>query len=260
MIDTHTHIYLRESFAEDMNETLERALAAGISRMVFPNIAADSIGQMVSLHEQYPAVTHIAAGLHPTEVKANWREEAEKCLALLDERTCVAIGEIGMDLYWDKTFEAEQREALAYQLREAKRRGLPAIIHCREALTETLEVMRDLGDDLPPVIFHSFTGTKEDVRRIREVTDSMFGINGVVTYKNATGLREALPEIGLDRIVLETDSPYLAPVPKRGRRNETSYLAYIRDCIASTLGVDAGEVEAKTDANAMNIFGLKGVR
>lgn len=254
MIDTHTHIYLRESFAEDMAATLERALEAGVSRMVFPNIDAKSVEEMLALHDLYPDVTHIAAGLHPTEVGENWREETEKCLRLLDERNCVAIGEIGMDLYWDKTFAEEQREALALQLREAKRRDLPAIIHCREALTETLEVMRSLGDELPQVVFHSFTGSAEDVRRIREVTDAMFGINGVVTYKNAQGLRDALPEIGLDRMVLETDSPYLAPVPKRGRRNETSYLGYIRDCIASTMGVSPAEVDARTTANARQLF------
>lgn len=254
MIDTHTHIYLAESFSEEFDDVVGRAVEAGVEKMVFPNIDRDSIPQMLLLHDKYPGRTFLAAGLHPTEVNDDWRAHTDECLQLLENRKCVAIGEIGMDLYWDKTFAEEQKEALAYQLKVAKKHGLPAIIHCREALDETLEVMRGLGRDLPPVLFHSFTGSKEDVKRIREVTDAMFGINGVVTYKNAAALREALPEIGLDRIVLETDSPYLAPVPKRGRRNESSYLPYIRDCIAATLGVAPEEVAAKTDSNASAFF------
>lgn len=257
MIDTHTHIYFAEDFGEDMDEVVARAKSAGVSKMIFPNVDRASVPQMLALHERYPEATELAAGLHPTEVDGDWRAHAGECLRLLDGGGCVALGEIGMDLHWDRTFEAEQREALAFQLREAQRRGLPAIIHCREALEETLEVMRSFGDGLPPVLFHSFTGTAEDVRRIREVTDAMFGINGVVTFKNAASLREALPEIGLDRIVLETDSPYLAPVPKRGKRNESSYIMYVRDAVAGVLGVTPEDVEAATDANATRFFTLR---
>lgn len=256
MIDTHTHIYLAENFGEDMDDVAKRAFDSGVTKLVFPNIDRSSVSQMVALHDRYPTSTYLAAGLHPTEVDENWRGHVDECLRLTDERRCVALGEIGMDLYWDKSFAEQQKEAFAYQLKAAKDHGLPVIVHCREALEETLDVMRSFGDDIPPVLFHSFTGTVEDVRRIREVTDAMFGINGVVTFKNAEGLREALPEIGLDRIVLETDSPFLAPVPKRGRRNESSYIIYVRDAIADTLGVAPEVVESVTDANATRFFNL----
>lgn len=256
MIDTHTHIYFAEDYSEDMDAVAARASEAGVSKLVFPNVDAASVGQMVTLHDRLPETTFLAAGLHPTEVRADWRSAVKECMKLLDERKCVAIGEVGMDLHWDKTFAEEQKQALACQLRVAKERGLPVIIHCREALEDTLEVLRSFGDGLPPVLFHSFTGTREDVIRIREVADAMFGINGVVTYKNAASLREALPEIGLDRIVLETDSPYLAPVPKRGRRNESAYIIYVRDAVADVLGVAPEVVEAVTDANASRFFNI----
>ena len=256
MIDTHTHLYLRDSFAADIDEVMARAADAGVRQMVFPNIDAASVAPMLELHDRFPDSTHIAAGLHPTEVTADWLRQTEECLSLLDRRRCVAVGEIGMDLYWDKTFAAEQREALAMQLREAHRRGLPAIIHCREALEETLDVMRGLGNELPPVVFHSFTGTPSDVEAIRQVTDAMFGINGVVTFKNAASLREALPAIGAERIMLETDSPYLAPVPHRGKRNESAWTRHVLLAVADVLGLPADRTEEITDANAARFFGI----
>lgn len=256
MIDTHTHLYLRDSFGSDIDEVMARAEAAGVAQMIFPGIDAASVAPMLELHARYTGCTHIAAGLHPTEVDADWRSEAEKCLAVLDSHRCVAVGEIGMDLYWDKTFAGEQREALAMQLREAYRRSLPAIIHCREALTETLEVMRELGDELPEIVFHSFTGSAADVERIRAVTDAMFGINGVVTFKNAATLREALPAIGTDRLMFETDSPYLAPVPHRGKRNESAWTYAVCNAVAGVFGLSPSEMEEITDRNARRFFGI----
>ncbi len=256
MTDTHTHIYIPDS-GEDPKAILERALAAGVGRMVFPNIDAASVGPIRELHSAYPARTKIAMGLHPTELGDDWSETVDRMERILDEEGWDAVGEIGIDLYWDASGAERQVEAFSRQVDIAIARRLPVIIHCREGLDLTLEVLSSKRRDLlPPLIFHSFTAGPEEVRGIRKVCDPWFGINGVVTFRNAKPLREALPEIGLDRIVLETDSPWLAPVPYRGRRNESSYLPYIRDCVASVLGEEAENVERITDMNAEKIFGF----
>ncbi len=252
MTDTHTHIYMDE-FTDGGGDALLRALSAGVSHMVFPNVDASSIAAMKSLHHRFPDNTSIAIGLHPTEINENWEkivDDMEKELATGDY---VAIGEVGMDLYWDKTYRKEQMEAFARQLRMAEKYGLPVIIHCREALDETLEVIGKVKPDVA-LIFHSFSGSPDDVKKIRAVCNPMFGINGVVTFKNAQPLRDALPEIGLDRILLETDSPYLAPVPHRGKRNESSYLPAICAKIAETLDIPVENVERQTDINAKTTF------
>lgn len=256
MIDTHTHLYLPEEFGAEGADAILRAQAVGVEQFVFPNVDVSTMEPMLSLHRQFPEITSIGAGLHPTEVKANWREEMAKTLGLLDEPGCVAVGEVGIDLYWDKTFREEQMDAFEAQLRIAQKRNLPVIIHCREGLTEVLEVFGRIGDVLPTVIFHSFTMGIEAVREIRRHTDAWFGINGVVTFKSAQTLRDALPEIGLDRIILETDSPYLAPVPHRGKRNESAYLPAISACIAGVLGVTPEAVDIVTTANARKVFRL----
>lgn len=256
MIDTHTHLYLREEFGDESPETVRRALASGVRTLIFPNVDESTMEPMLALHHLFPSETRIAAGLHPTEVNGRWRAAMEKTLSLLDEEGCVAVGEIGIDLYWDKTYRAEQMQCLEAQLKVAGERSLPVIIHCREGLDEVLEVFQRLEGGLPTVIFHSFTMDSSSVRRIREMVDAYFGINGVVTFKNASELREALPEIGIDRIILETDSPYLAPVPHRGRRNESSYLGAVRDKIAEVLSMSPEEVERTTDRNASEVFGL----
>ncbi len=256
MIDTHTHPYL-EQFEDGGAQAVERALEAGVTHMVLPNVDESSVAPILALHSRFPAVTSVAMGLHPTEVNADWRAALERILqGFLTSPSApriVAIGEVGMDLYWDVTFRAEQAEAFAEQLRLAERHRLPVIIHCREALDDTLAVIARVKPTVP-LIFHSFTGSPEDVRRIREVCQPWFGINGVVTYKNAQPLRDALPVIGLDRILLETDAPYLAPVPKRGRRNEPAYVAYVRDQVAASLSLDPADVDAATEANAKSIF------
>lgn len=264
MIDTHTHIYMRE-FENEGSEAVERALGAGVGMMVLPGVDEESARRMKRLHELCPADTVLSLGLHPTELGEDWEEKLLKIEKELEGCEIKAIGETGMDLYWDATFEQRQREAFSRHIDMAVERGdgspLPVIIHCREALGPVLEVIADrknfYGEEkLPPLIFHSFTGSREDVERIRAICDPWFGINGVVTFKNAATLREALPEIGIDRIILETDSPYLAPVPKRGRRNESSYLPFIRDKVAETLDLAPGEVERITDNNARKIFNI----
>lgn len=255
MIDTHTHLYLPE-FADGGAEAVGEALAAGVGMMILPNINAESVGPMLALHARYPDCTRIAAGLHPTEHGAEWRASVDAIMERLLPYSPVAVGEIGIDLYWDATHRLAQMDCLEYQLRLASALALPAIIHCREGLAETLEVIASLGADAPECVFHSFTGAPEDVDRIRKVTDATFGINGVATFKNAKGLREALPAIGPHRMVLETDSPYLAPVPYRGKRNQSAYLPATAACVAATLGVGISEVESATDRRACEVFNL----
>ncbi|MBD5291070.1 MAG: TatD family hydrolase [Bacteroides sp.] len=249
MTDTHTHLYM-EDYAGEERDVVERALRAGVSLMVLPGVNMDSIGPILRMHEAFPEVTVPALGLHPTDVDANWSEILDRMEALLADGVWKAIGEVGIDLYHDSTYRAEQKEAFRRQIEWAVERDLPLIIHCREGLDDCLEVLASFEGRLPRMVFHSFTGNVADVRRIRRVCDPWFGINGVVTFKNAPLLREALPEIGLERILLETDAPWLAPVPNRGKRNESSYIPAIAACVASTLDLPLDEVEQVTDANA----------
>lgn len=258
MTDTHTHLYSRQ-YGGDAAGAVERALAAGVSHMVLPNTDRDSIEPLLELHRRYPECTSVAMGLHPTDITDAWPEDLAEMERRLDTERCVAVGEVGMDLYHDRSRCEEQREVFARQLRMAIDRRLPVIIHCREALEDTLEVLRNVeaeGHGLPLLVFHSFTGSADEVRRIREVCDPMFGINGVVTFKNSVPLQEALSEIGLDHIVLETDSPYLAPVPYRGKRNESAYLPEVCRKVAQLTGKTPAQVEAITDANARRLFDL----
>lgn len=254
MIDTHTHPYLQE-FEEGGTEAVKRAIDAGVTHMVLPNVDTSTIGPMMNLHRLFPEKTSVAMGLHPTEVGEDWEETVAMMENLLENGDFCAVGEAGLDLYWDATGEQRQREAFRRQLQNAERLRLPVIIHCREALEQVLEEISEVKPTVP-LLFHSFTGGPEEVRKIREVADPMFGINGVVTYKNAASLREALPQIGIDRIVLETDAPYLAPVPHRGKRNEPAYITSTCRCVAATLGMTYEEVERITDSNAREFFHL----
>lgn len=255
LTDTHTHIYMPDEFAADggPDAAVRRAVDAGVERMILPCVDLSSLEPMESLAARYPDNIRMAIGLHPTEVPADWREITDSMLRRLDEvpRRYIAIGEIGMDLYWDKTMEREQMDAFEYQARAAVRRGLPIIIHCREALGQTLEVLQSV----PGVraVFHSFSGTSADVERIRRTTDPWFGINGIVTFKSST-LHTALPAIGTDRLLLETDSPYLAPVPRRGRRNESAFLVYTAAFVADKMGLSVDELADITNNNTDKCF------
>lgn len=246
-----------DAYEDGGKGAVERSIAAGVDRLVFPCVSYASLAEMRRLHDQFPENTRLGLGLHPTDVREDWEKELDMMESLLPG-DWAAIGEVGIDLYHDASMISEQREAFARQLRWAAQYGLPVIIHCREGLDDTLDIIASASQEqeLPPLVFHSFTGTSEDVKRIREVCDPMFGINGVVTFKNAPALREALPEIGIDRIVLETDSPWLSPAPKRGERNESARIPYIRDCVATTLGLNPEEVERITDQNAAELFGF----
>lgn len=253
MTDTHTHIYMPDVYADGGVEAVENAIAAGVTRMVFACVNLDTLAPMMSLHNKFPDNTFLTLGLHPTDLSQTWQQDLDKMEQMLPG-DFVAIGEVGIDHYHSDEMREEQKQAFARQLRWAQKYNLPVIIHCREGLEDTLEVISQVEGELPALLFHSFTSTTEDVMRIREVCDPYFGINGVVTFKNAPLLREALPEIGIDRIVLETDAPWLSPAPKRGITNESARIPYIRDCVASTLGLTNEEVERITDQNASKIF------
>lgn len=256
MIDTHTHLYMGD-YADGGTAAVDAAVAAGVSRMVLPNVDLESVGPMMTLNSRRPDKTCIAAGLHPTEVGEDWQEVLAAIFELTSEAGIVAVGEAGIDLHWEDGNLDLQRKAFAAQLEEASRRHLPVIIHSRDALEETLRLAVDVADSVPALLFHSFTGTPADARRIlEEIPGAMFGINGVVTFKNAGALREAVGEIGIDRIVLETDSPYLAPVPHRGSCNESAYLPHILAVVADVCGVSRRQAETLTDAAATWVFGL----
>jgi len=253
MIDTHTHLY-DSAFGspEGSCEAVERAFAAGVSMMILPNVDIASIEPIKTLHAQRPAVTAMAMGLHPTELGADWRATLAPIEAELRNGGYCAVGEIGIDLYWDKTYETDQMLAFDTQLSIAEELSLPVIIHCREGLDQTLEVLQ--GHKVRAV-FHSFGGTVADAERIMSAGDYYFGINGIVTFKNS-GLKATLPALPADRILTETDSPYLAPVPYRGKRNESSYIPLIVDAIASATSRTPADIATLTTANAQVLFSL----
>ncbi len=255
MIDTHTHLYLPEFNPGGQACAVQRALDAGVERLIFPNVDLSTIAPMKALAAEFPELTAMAMGLHPTEIKEDWKDVLAQIMEELNSPTSyIAVGEIGIDLYWDNTFRNEQMLALEQQLAEARKNSLPVIIHCREGLAETLEVMDGFRD--VKAVFHSFGGSADDVSLIRRRLDSdliYFGINGIVTFKNS-GLKKTLPEITSDRIVLETDSPYLAPVPHRGKRNESAYIPFICRTVADAVEMSAEEISRRTDANAKTLF------
>lgn len=255
IIDTHTHLYLDE-FQPEPYGTVERAISVGVEKMILPNVDLTTVKPMVQLHNLFPNNTYMAMGLHPTEIKESWCFDLKQIESILNNQdyNFVAIGEIGIDLYWDKTFKEEQMQALEMQFLWAVEKKLPVIIHCREGLNEILEVLEGL-DEKPQGVFHSFCGTITDVERIRRHGDYYFGINGIVTFKNSK-LRETLPFIGINRLLLETDAPYLAPVPHRGKRNESAYLIHIAAHIAQYLSLTTDDVAISTTNNAKQLFGI----
>ena len=262
MIDSHTHLYMDSFSKEDPDgctAAVDRAVEAGVDLMVLPSVDRESAVEVAALHSLRPSQTRTAMGLHPTEVGEDWREELNDIVATLATTSPVAVGEVGIDLYWDDSNIHLQKEAFIAQLLMAVELDLPVIIHCRdgvEVCCECIQRAKALSSSgkLTELVFHSFTGSPEDVKRIREVCDPYFGINGVVTFKNAGSLPEAVKDIGIDRLLIETDSPYLAPVPKRGRRNESSYLPFINSKIAEILDLSPEQIDLATTRNAKNFF------
>lgn len=254
MTDSHSHIYC-DAFDEDREAVVQRAREAGVRHIILPNENLDSVPRLAALHERYPDYISMTIGLHPEDVHDDYQDVLDKMLPMLDQYPIVAIGEIGIDLYWDKTWREQQKRALDIQLHWCHERDLPFIIHCRESLEDILDVIDHLDCPVPRGVFHSFTGTPDEVELIRQRGDFYFGVNGIVTFKKST-VSQLLPVIGLDRLLLETDSPYLAPVPNRGKRNESANIPHINDFVARVLGVPPEKVSAATDRNVAALFNL----
>jgi TatD DNase family protein len=252
-IDTHTHFYLDE-FNFDRDKSVERARSAGVEIFLLPNIDRLSVDPLLKLADIYPDNCLPMIGLHPTSVKENFENELQIVESHLSSRNFYAIGEIGIDLYWDKTFLEQQQTAFRYQLKLAKASNLPVAIHMRNSFEQTFSIVREEADGNLHGVFHCFPG---NIHQAKQVTDLGFflGIGGVVTFKNS-GLQQVVKEIPLEFIVLETDAPFLAPEPYRGKRNESSYIPLIAERIASLKEILPAEVAQITTANARRLFNL----
>lgn len=253
LTDTHTHLFLPE-FDDDRSEVVERAIEAGISKMILPNVDGSTIMKMLSLSDEYPENCYPAIGLHPASVRQDFREELEKIGIWLDRRRFHAIGETGIDLYRTQSFLKEQTDAFRCQAELAVMHRLPLIIHCRNSFDQIISVIEEMNHGQLSGVFHSFTGNKDQADRIIE-NGFKIGIGGIVTYKNS-GLDQVLLEIDIHHIVIETDAPYLTPVPYRGKRNESSYLIHTAEKLAEIYQLPVGEVAAITTANAKKVFNL----
>lgn len=252
-VDTHTHIYSSESFpGEEAEKEVRQAIASGVKAMIFPAVDLNSFPDMKHLAEMYPHNIRMAAGIHPTELSDRWKSDVVQIEELIKNGEYIAVGEVGIDLYWDKSTRQIQMEAFDMQADLAVRSDLPLIIHCRNGLDETLEVLKNHPQ--AKAVFHCFGGSKNDVDRIREVGDYYFGINGIATFKNS-GLSEVLSSIGIDRILLESDAPYLAPVPYRGKINRSSYIPLIANRVSEEMNMDIENVGSITTQNAGMLFG-----
>jgi TatD DNase family protein len=251
MIDTHSHIYGPE-FDNDRAEVIQRARLAGVDKVLLPNINEESIARMFQVAEEYPGVCYPMMGLHPEDVKEDWTQVLDRMEVLLDGM--IAVGEVGLDFYWDTTFRKEQIEAFERQICWAVERNLPLVIHMRKAEQELLEVMERHKSDGLRGVFHCFGGSKETASRMLKHEGFVLGIGGVVTFKNSR-LAETLRHVPLDRIVLETDAPYLAPVPYRGKRNEPSYVAHVARFLSDIYNVSEEEVNDVTNLAVKRVFG-----
>ena len=253
LIDTHCHLYLREC-KEDIDHIISRAENAGVRKFYLPAIDSSETDNILLLEKQFPGRCMAMIGLHPCSVKADYKAELDQVSEWLSRRKFAAVGEIGLDLYWDKSFIKEQHEAFRTQIEWSLNYDLPIAIHTRNAMAETIAVVKEYVQLGARGIFHCFSGNYEEAK---DVIDAGYylGIGGVLTYKNS-GLAEVVDKIGLEHMVLETDTPYLAPVPFRGKRNESSYLKYIAEKLALIKNVSVEEVAAITTANAEKIFPL----
>ena len=253
LIDTHTHLYASE-FAADRADVIDRAKEAGVLQFVLPAIDSETTEAMHALKRDYPNTMHLMIGLHPTHVGDTVAEELAHVYAQLQQHQFVAVGEIGMDLYWDKNYKKAQQEAFAQQITWALEFDLPIVIHCRDAFDEIFEVLEGVNNTKLRGVFHCFTGDITQAQRAIDL-NMLVGIGGVVTFKNA-GLSETLAQIPLASVVLETDAPYLAPTPHRGKRNESSFLPLIATKVASVYGLNTHKIAQITTQNAKKIFGI----
>jgi TatD DNase family protein len=263
LIDTHSHIYV-EHFKEDIDAAMSRCLANDVRKIVLPNIDLDSISQVEQLCSAYPTMCFPAMGVHPCSINADWERVLAEVKNYIDHQLhrlpnskIYGIGEIGLDYYWDTTFKMEQQAALRTQIEWAKELQLPIILHSRNSFDDLFAIVAEMNDPHLSGIFHCFGGTLEGAEKIMALGNFYVGIGGVLTYKNNQPLRDVMKEVPLEYIVLETDSPYLPPVPFRGKRNESSYLLNVAEMLASVKQVGLDEIAKITSQNASSIFGLK---
>lgn len=249
--DTHAHLYSPE-FTDDIDNVVNRAIAAGVHKILLPNIDEESIAQLQNLTKQYPEVFSPMMGLHPTSVKANYKNILSQIKKELETGHYIAVGEIGIDLYWDKTFATEQTDAFHAQIKMALDYNLPIVVHARDSFNEIFEVLNDYTQTNLKGVFHSFTGTTTDAEKIIDM-GFYIGVGGISTFKNSK-LQEIIAKIPLDKILLETDSPYLAPTPHRGKRNESSFIPHIALNLAQLKKTTLAEVALRTTQNAKNLF------
>lgn len=253
LTDTHTHLYY-ETNQEALDLLMQRALDAQVSRLFLPNVDVASVPMVMNLANRYPGHCFPMLGLHPCDVKENYQEELETIYQEIPKQTIYAIGEIGIDLYWDKTKLAEQTVAFKTQIQWAKKLNQPIVIHCRDAFQEVYEILLEEHDEKLRGIFHCFTGTLEQAQKIIDL-GFYLGIGGVVTYKNS-GLDAVVAQLPLNHMVLETDSPYLTPVPFRGKPNESSYLVHIAQKVADLHQIPLAQLAEITTQNSLKIFGI----
>lgn len=255
MIDSHSHIYAEE-FDADRPETVLRAKEAGIEHIILPNCDSSTLGLMLKLEAEYPGYCHACIGLHPTSIKENFREELNIVSTELKKRKWLAVGEIGIDLYWDKTYLQEQINAFQQQIEWALSYDLPVIIHVRDSLDETMEALRPYKNSGLTGVFHSFTGTLDQANRILDFGGFLLGINGIVTFKNS-GLAGVLENIDIKHILTETDAPYLTPAPFRGKRNESAYVQLVVNKLAEIYHCTIPEIDEQVTLNAKKLFRLE---
>jgi len=253
LIDTHAHIY-SEDFLHDIDEVLQRAYDNDVKKIILPNIDSGSVKRLLDLTDAYPHLCFPLLGIHPTSIAADYREELETVEYWLGKRKFFGIGEIGIDLHWDRSFFNEQQDAFRYQLKLAKANQLPVVIHVRDSFEETYNIVKEEQDGSLKGIFHCFSGNETEAARIIDL-GFMLGIGGVVTFNNSS-LDEVLKNVPLRHLVLETDAPYLTPVPKRGKRNESAYLVYVAQALSKIYDLPVNEIAEITSENARKLFNI----
>ena len=253
MIDTHSHVYAEE-FKDDLDAVVQRAVNVGVEKVLLPNIDLESIGGLNNLVDERPDFFFRMMGLHPCSVKEDYKQVLQRIERELDDKSCVAVGEIGIDLYWDKSTQAIQEEAFLIQCNWAIERNLPIVIHSRESIGLIIDLLKKHFPEGIKGVFHCFTGTEEQAKQI-EAMGMYMGIGGVVTFKNSN-LRDVLKAVNPQRLILETDAPYLAPVPYRGKRNEPSYLTEVAKELSKVYGKTPAEIGELTTENALQLFNL----
>ena len=254
-VDTHCHLD-GEEFNEDREAVMQRACEAGVGKVFLPAIDLSSSQRILALCQQYPETLYPMIGLHPEEVRADWREQLSEIKQLLTPQV-IAIGEVGLDFYWSREFEKEQLEAFEAHVQWAVEAQLPLMIHCRKAQNEMVAIIKRYAKDLPGGVFHCFTGNEKEAAELLQFDRFVLGVGGVLTFKKSY-LPETLPQaVPLDRIVLETDAPYMAPVPMRGQRNEPAYVKYVLERMAEAYGITPAQLAAQTNENVARVFGVK---